>query len=656
MRKFKTESKKLLDLMINSIYTNREIFLRELISNGSDALDKLEFLSLTNPGLLADADELAITVSYDPDERTITVSDNGIGMDKDELDRNLGTIAHSGSEAFKEENADHQGSDIDIIGQFGVGFYSSFMVAERVRVVSRAFGSDTAYAWESDGLEGYTIEPARVGERDGEGDHGTDVTLYLRPSTEEDDTDRFLSEWGIRELVSRYSNYVRHPIRMMVAKSRELPKPEDAPEDYTPAYEEYEELETLNSMTPIWKKRCSDVEQSDYDEFYKSTFHDWEAPARTISFHAEGGLSYDALLFIPSHAPFDLYSQDYEKGLALYSSNVLIQEKCADLLPDHYNFVRGIVDSPDVHLNISRETLQQNAQLKAIARRVERKIHDDLKAFLADDREGYEKFFADFGRGLKFGIFNSYGSKAADLAPLLLFWSAREEKLVTLAEYVDGMTEDQERIYFVTGESRERLTKLPTVTSALNAGVDVLLCTQDVDEFMFQMMRSFHVDARDATDDMPAVEARDIELANVLTSDVDFAGSEAREEAEQATRDNISLFDALKDALGEKVVAVRASSRLTDAPACITTEGEISLEMERILSQGPEAEWAPKAQRVLELNAKHPVFAKLQAAVAAGENDKLALYASLLYNQALLVEGLPVDDAVEFAKNICSLM
>ena len=656
MRKFKTESKKLLDLMINSIYTNREIFLRELISNASDALDKLEFLALTNPGLLADSDELAITISLDAQARSITVSDNGIGMDKDELDRNLGTIAHSGSEAFKEENAEHQGSDIDIIGQFGVGFYSSFMVASRVRVVSRAFGADAAYAWESDGLEGYTIEPAAAGERDGAADHGTDVTLYLRPSTEEDDTDRFLTEWGIRELVSRYSNYVRHPIRMMVTKSRELPKPEDAPEDYTPAYEDYQELETLNSMTPIWKKRASEVEQADYDEFYKSSFHDWEAPARTVSFHAEGSLSYDALLFVPSHAPFDLYSQDYEKGLALYSSNVLIQDKCADLLPDCYNFVRGVVDSPDVHLNISRETLQQNAQLKAIARRVERKIHDDLVSYLADDREGYEKFFADFGRGIKFGIFNSYGEKAADLAPLLLFWSAREEKLVTLAEYADGMGEDQERIYFVTGESRERLAKLPTVASALNAGVDVLLCTQDVDEFMFQMMRSFHVDGRDATEEEAAVEARDIELANVLTADVDFAGSEAREEAEQATRENVSLFDALKDALGEKVVSVRASSRLTDAPACITTEGEISLEMERILSQGPEAEWAPKAQRVLELNAKHPVFAKLQAASAAGESDKLALYASLLYNQALLVEGLPVDDAVEFAKNICSLM
>ncbi|MBQ6651302.1 MAG: molecular chaperone HtpG, partial [Atopobiaceae bacterium] len=396
MRQFKTESKKLLDLMINSIYTNREIFLRELVSNASDALDKLEFKALTDSSVQLGADELAICISFDKDARTITVSDNGIGMTEAELDKNLGTIAHSGSQAFKEENAEHQGTDIDIIGQFGVGFYSSFMVAEKVRVVSRAFGADQAYAWESDGIRGYTIEPAKAGERDGANDYGTDVTLFLRSSTEEDDTDRFLSEWGLRDLVRRYSNYVRHPIQMMVSKSRELPKAEDAPEDQPPAYEQYEELETLNSMTPIWKKRSSEVEQADYDEFYKATFHDWEAPTRTVSFHAEGTLSYDALLFIPGRAPFDFYSKDYEKGLALYSSNVLIQEKCADLLPDYYGFVRGVVDSPDVHLNISRETLQQNRQLRAIAKRVERKIPDELATMLADDREAYEKFFENF--------------------------------------------------------------------------------------------------------------------------------------------------------------------------------------------------------------------------------------------------------------------
>ena len=656
MRQFKTESKKLLDLMINSIYTNREIFLRELVSNASDALDKLEFKALTDSSVQLGADELAICISFDKDARTITVSDNGIGMTEAELDKNLGTIAHSGSQAFKEENAEHQGTDIDIIGQFGVGFYSSFMVAEKVRVVSRAFGADQAYAWESDGIRGYTIEPAKAGERDGANDYGTDVTLFLRSSTEEDDTDRFLSEWGLRDLVRRYSNYVRHPIQMMVSKSRELPKAEDAPEDQPPAYEQYEELETLNSMTPIWKKRSSEVEQADYDEYYKATFHDWEAPTRTVSFHAEGTLSYDALLFVPGRAPFDFYSKDYEKGLALYSSNVLIQEKCADLLPDYYGFVRGVVDSPDVHLNISRETLQQNRQLRAIAKRVERKIHDELATMLADDREAYEKFFENFGRVLKFGIYESYGAKAADLADLLLFWSAREKKMVTLREYGLGRRDGQDKVLYACGDSRERLEKLPAVTSALSRGYDVLLATQDVDEFMFQTMRTYRMDAVAGDAENPGAEACDLDLANVATADLDLATDEEKAAAEEATKSNEALFEAMEEALGEKVSAVRVSANLTDAPATITAEGPISLEMERVLSHGPEAGMLPKAERVLELNAQHPVFAKLVAAQAAGEGEKLSLYASLLYDQALLVEGLPVDDPVEFARNICSLM
>ena len=656
MRQFKTESKKLLDLMINSIYTNREIFLRELVSNASDAIDKLEFKALTDSSVQLGDEDHAITLSFDKDARTITVSDNGIGMTEAELDKNLGTIAHSGSEAFKEENAEHQGSDIDIIGQFGVGFYSSFMVAERVRVVSRAFGSDQAFAWESDGVRGYTVEPAKPGERDGEGDHGTDVTLYLRAAGEDEDPDKFLSEWGLRELVRRYSNYVRHPVQMMVTKSRQLPKPEDAPDDYTPQYESYEELETLNSMTPIWKKRANEVEQEEYDEFYKSTFHDWEAPARTISFHAEGGLSYDALLFVPGRAPFDLYSKDYEKGLALYTSNVLIQEKCADLLPDYFNFVRGVVDSPDVTLNISRETLQQDRQLRAIAKRVERKVREDLMTMLVDDREAYETFFENFGRGLKFGIYESYGSKATDLADLLLFWSAREKKMVTLREYVLGMVEGQDKILYAAGESRERLEKMPAVTSALSRGYDVLLCTQDVDEFMFQTMRTYHMDAVAGDAGVEAADARDVELANVSTADLDLATQEEKDAAEEATKSNEALFEAMAKALGDKVTAVRVSANLTEAPAAISTEGPISLEMERVMMQTPEAGMAPKAQRVLELNAKHPVFQKLITAQSLGDEERLSLYASLLYDQALLVEGLPVDDPVEFAKNICSLM
>ncbi len=656
MKQFKTESKKLLDLMINSIYTNREIFLRELISNASDAIDKLAFMALTDPNVQLGSDELAIRLSFDKDARTITVSDNGIGMTEEELDRNLGTIAHSGSEAFKEANAEHQGEDIDIIGQFGVGFYSTFMVADHVRVISRAYGSDQAFVWESDGIKGYTVTPAAAGERDGENDHGTDVILYLREIEGEDSPDKYLSEWGLRDLVRRYSNYVRHPVQMMVSKSRELPKPEDAGDDYTPEYETYQELETLNSMTPIWKKRSSDVEQSDYDEFYTSTFHDWEKPARTISFHAEGALSYDALLFVPSRAPFDLYSKDYEKGLALYSSNVLIQEKCADLLPDHYNFVRGVVDSPDVTLNISRETLQHNSQLRAIERRVERKVHDELTAMMRDDREAYEKFFENFGRGLKFGIYNSYGASASDLADLLLFWSAREDKMVSFAEYVAAMPESQDKIYYAAGDSRERLEKTPVVKSAVDHGFDVLLCTQDVDEFMFQAMRTYHAAAVAGDSEHKGTDERDLELTNVSTADLDFATEEEKAEAEKASEEHASLFDAMKDALGEKVVAVRASARAGEAPACIATEGPISLEMERIISEGPDAGMVPGARRVLELNASHPVFAKLVAAQDAGDEAKLSLYASLLYDQALLVEGLPVDDPVEFAKNVCELM
>mgnify|MGYP003369155614 FL=1 len=656
MKQFKTESKKLLDLMINSIYTNKEIFLRELISNASDAIDKLSFESLTNPDVKVDQSSLAIRLSFDKDARTITVSDNGIGMTKEELDKNLGTIAHSGSEQFKEENAEHQGSDMDIIGQFGVGFYSAFMVASKVRVVSRAYGADAAYAWESDGVSGYTVEEAKEGERSGADDHGTDVIVYLRDSTEEDDKDKYLSEWGLRELVEKYSNYVRHPIQMMVTKSRQKPKPEDAGDDYKPEYEEYQELDTLNSMTPIWKKRKGEVEQKDYDEFYTSTFHDWAKPARTISFHAEGTISYDALLFIPSEAPFDLYSKDYQKGLALYSSNVLIQEKCADLLPDYYNFVRGVVDSPDVKLNISRETLQQNAQLRAIARRVEKKITSELQDMRDNDREAYEKFFENFGRGLKFGIYNSYGSKADELADLLLFWSVKQNKYVTLKEYVDAMPEGQDRIYYAAGESRDRIQKMPVVSSALNHGFDVLLCTQDVDEFMFQVMRTYHVDAVAGDSEHKGTDARDLTFTNVSSKDVDFATEDEKADAKKTADENKDLFSAMKEALDGKVEDVTVAAGLEDAPARVSAEGPVSLEMERVIAQGPEAGTAPKAKRVLELNAAHPVFGKLVAAEKAGDKDRLKLYGHILYDQALLVEGLSIDDPVEFASEVTKLM
>ncbi|OUO32100.1 molecular chaperone HtpG [Olsenella sp. An293] len=674
MRTFKTESKKLLDLMINSIYTNREIFLRELISNASDAIDKLYLKSLTDSSVQVDQANLAISVAFDKDARTITVSDNGIGMTEAELEENLGTIAHSGSEAFKEANAEAQGDAVDIIGRFGVGFYSAFMVAREVSVITRAWGSDECFRWTSDGIEGYEIEPVAADDPAYRATCGSDVVLTLKDNVEEANYDEFLSEWKLRDLIRRYSNYVRYPVKMLVTKSREKERPVDAGDDYKPEWEDYTELETINSMTPIWKKRASEVTEEEYAEFYKSTFHDWADPARTFSLHAEGTLEYDALLFIPGQAPFDLYSRDYEKGLELYSSNVLIMEKCADLLPDYYNFVRGVVDSSDVSLNISRETLQQTRQLQAMARRIEKKITSELEAMRDNDRETYEKFFDNFGRGLKYGIYSSYGMKADELAGLLLFWSARDQKMVTLQEYVAAMPADQKAIYYAAGDDRERLAKMPVVEAVLAKGYDVLLCTQDVDEFCFQAMREFtakglpkaYADdaAREAAEKAvadgaePEVEDRTVELKNVTSGDLDLASDEEKKEAEEATKANEGLFGAMKEALGKKVEKVAVSTRLAadGAPAVITSEGPLSLEMEKVLASGPEAGQAPKAVRVLEINAKHPVFEKLRAAQEAGDAEKVGLYAGLLYNQALLVEGILPEDPVAFASQVCELM
>ena len=640
MRKFKTESKKLLDLMINSIYTNPEIFLRELISNASDAVDKLYFKSLTDKSVQVGKDDLAIRVSFDKDARTVTVSDTGIGMTADELEKNLGTIAHSGSMEFKTDNAESQGEDIDIIGQFGVGFYSSFMVAKSVRVISKAYGSDEAAQWESDGVEGYNLSSAEKAE------HGTDIILTLKDNTEEENYDQYLTEYGLKNLIKRYSNYVRYPIQMEVTKSRALPKPEDAGDDYVTQYEDYTEIDTINSMIPIWKRRKSEVTKEEYDEFYKTDFHDFSDPARTISIHAEGSLSYDALLFVPSRAPFDLYSKDYQKGLALYSSNVLIMEKCEELLPDYYNFVRGVVDSQDLQLNISRETLQHNSQLRAIAKKIEKKIASDLENMRDNDREGYEAFFENFGRGLKYGIYSSYGMQKEPLADLLLFYSAKQQKLVTLAEYVEGMDAEQDAIYYAAGESIERLGKMPIVKTVLGKGFDVLLCTQDVDEFCFQAMHEYG-----ANEDGEGAK----QLKNVASGDLDLATEEEKKDAEEVAKDNEDLFAAMKEALGDTVTKVAVSARLTDAPACITAEGPISLEMEKVLSQGPDGN-EMKSQRVLEINAKHPVFDVLRAAQESGDASKVKLYTDLLYNQALLVEGMPIEDPVGFAQNVAKLM
>lgn len=675
MRKFKTESKKLLDLMINSIYTNREIFLRELISNASDAIDKLYLKSLTDASANVDQQNLAINLSFDKDARTLTVSDNGIGMTADELEQNLGTIAHSGSEEFKTENAEAQGDAVDIIGRFGVGFYSAFMVAKEVSVVTRALGSDECHRWTSDGIEGYTIEPVAADDPAFRDSCGSDVILTLKDNTDDANYDEYLQEYTLKDLVRRYSNYVRYPVKMLVTKSRQKEKPADAGDDYQPEWEEYQELDTLNSMTPIWKKRSSDVTPEEYNEFYKSTFHDWEDPARTFSLHAEGSLEYDALLFIPGKAPFDLYSKDYEKGLELYSSNVLIMEKCADLVPDYYNFVRGVVDSSDVSLNISRETLQQTRQLQAMERRIEKKITSELESMRDNDRDDYVTFFENFGRGLKYGIYSSYGMKKDELGGLLLFWSARDEKYVTLQEYAESMKEGQKAIYYAAGDDRERLAKMPVVKAVLAKGYDVLLCTQDVDEFCFQAMRDFTAKnmpkvyeddaAREAAEKAqadgaePETADRSLELKNVSSGDLDLATDEEKKSAEDTAKANEGLFGAMKEALGDDAVCkVTVSARLTsadDAPSCVSAEGPVSLEMEKVLSSGPAPEDV-KSQRVLEVNAAHPVFAKLQAAQEAGDKDKLALYASLLYDQALLTEGLPVADPVAFAQNVCKLM
>ena len=675
MRKFKTESKKLLDLMINSIYTNREIFLRELISNASDAIDKLYLKSLTDASAQIDQANLAITVTPNKDARTLTISDNGIGMTAEELEKNLGTIAHSGSEEFKAANADKQGDAVDIIGRFGVGFYSAFMVAKEVSVVTRAFGSEECNRWTSDGVEGYTIEAVPADDPAYRQTAGSDVILTLKDNADEASYDEYLEEYTLKDLIRRYSNYVRYPVQMMVTKSRQKEKPEGAGDDYKPEWEDYQELETINSMTPIWKKRGSDVTPEEYNEFYKSTFHDWEDPARTFSLHAEGTLEYDALLFIPGKAPFDLYSRDYEKGLELYSSNVLIMEKCADLLPDYYNFVRGVVDSADVTLNISRETLQQTRQLQAMEHRIEKKVTSELESMRDNDRDDYVKFFENFGRGLKYGIYQSYGMKKDELGGLLLFWSAREQKYVTLQEYAEAMPEGQKAVYYAAGDDRDRLAKMPVVKAVLAKGYDVLLCTEDVDEFCFQAMRDFEAKglpktyeddaAREAAQKAqadgaePETEDRTLELKNVSSGDLDLATEEEKKSAEEAAKANEELFSAMKEALGEDVVTkVTVSARLTaadDAPSCVSAEGPVSLEMEKVLSAGPAPEDI-KSQRVLEVNAAHPVFAKLQAAQQAGDKDKLALYTSLLYDQALLTEGLPVADPVAFAQNVCKLM
>ena len=642
MQQFKTESKKLLDLMINSIYTNREIFLRELISNASDAVDKLYFRSLTDDSIAINRADLAINLAFDSDARTVTVSDNGLGMTKEELEENLGTIAHSDSLEFKTDHVDEATADVDIIGQFGVGFYSAFMVGKRVRVVSRSYTSDQTWAWESDGVEGFTIEPAERAE------HGTDVIVYLKDDVDDDTYGIFATESGLTELVRRYSNYVRYPIQMMVTTSRMKPRPEDAGEDYKPEFENVEELKTLNSMIPIWKRKKSEVSDEEYNEFYKTDFHDYEDPARTVSLHAEGTLTYDALLFIPAHAPYDMYSKEYKKCLALYSSNVLIMEKCEELVPDYFNFVRGVVDSQDLTLNISRETLQHNGQLKAIGRRIEKKIKQELANMRDDDREAYEKLFKDFGTAMKYGVYSSYGMAKDVLADLLLFYSAKQQKMITLDEYLKAAPADQTAIYFAAGDSIARLAKTPIVTTVLNKGFDVLLCSENVDEFCMMALGEYGVNGEDGSEPLP--------VKNVAGEDLGLTTEEEQKEAEDAAEENKELFDVISEALEGKVEKVVVSTRLTDAPVVLTTEGVVTLKMYHTMRNMPGSEDMPDCHVVFEVNAKHPVFGTLKAAHAAGDDEKVKKYAGILYDQALLVEGIPVEDPIAFSKVITDLM
>ena len=626
-KQFKAESKRLLDMMINSIYTHKEIFLRELISNASDAMDKLYYRSLQENLTGITRDDLTIDLTVDKANRLLVVEDNGIGMTKEELESNLGTIAKSGSFAFKKEN--EQKDDVDIIGQFGVGFYSAFMVADCVTVVSRAFGSDEAYCWKSKGAAGYTVEPA---EKDS---HGTKVILHIKESTAEENYDEFLEQYRIEGIVKKYSDYIRYPIRMEMEKTR-VKEGADG-EDKKPEYETYTELTTLNSMVPLWKKNKNEITPEEYNAFYKAKFNDYTDPLRVIHSSTEGAATYNALLFIPATAPFNYYTREYEKGLQLYASGVLIMDKCADLLPDHFSFVKGLVDSQDLSLNISREMLQHDRQLKVIAGRLEKKIHSELLSMLENDRETYEKFYKNFGLQLKFGIYNDYGMHKDMLQDLVLFVSSKEKKLVTLHEYVERMEEGQKYIYYACGDTPDKIEKLPQTEAVRDHGFEILYLTDDVDEFALQMLHSFE----------------DKEFKSVSAGDLGFEDEKKADEA--ADKENEPLLTAMQKALDGKVKSVKVSTRLKTHPVCLSSEGALSIEMEKVLSSMPNA-GGMKAQRVLELNAAHPIFAKLQALQKDGDEEKLSEYAKLLYDQALLIEGLPVEDPVAFSARICALM
>ena len=630
MKQFQAESKRLLDMMINSIYTHKEIFLRELISNASDAIDKLYYRALKDGDTGLNRDDFSITIAADKDNRTLTITDNGVGMTKDELDNNLGVIAKSGSLNFKKENEKQE--DIDIIGQFGVGFYSAFMVSDDVTVESRAFGSDEAWRWHSTGAEGYTIEPCEKAER------GTVITLKIKDNSEEENYDEYLDQYRLRSIVKKYSDYIRYPIRMDVEKSRPKEKPEGADKDAPMEFETYTETETLNSMVPIWRKNKSEVTEEEYQNFYKDKFMDWQNPARVIRTHAEGAATYDALLFIPAKAPMDFYTREYEKGLQLYSNGVMIMEKCPDLLPDHFSFVKGLVDSQDLSLNISREMLQHDRQLKLIAGRLEKKIKSELETMLNNDREKYEEFYKGFGLQLKYGMYADYGMHKDLLKDLVLFYSSSEEKLVTLKEYVSRMKEGQDSIYYACGDAVERIAKLPQTEMLRDKGYEILYLTDNVDEFALKILEKYD----------------DKGFKNISSDDLGLETEEEKKESEKQVEDNKEMLDFMKEALDGKVKAVSLSQRLKSHPVCISSEGAITLEMEKVLNAMPATEKV-QAQRVLELNANHPIFQKLTQ-LYHDDQEKLKTYAQLLYTQAMMIEGFPVEDPVAFCNQICELM
>ncbi len=630
-KQFKAESKRLLEMMIHSIYTHKEIFLRELISNASDAIDKLYFKSLTDDKVGLNKDDFAIRISADKDSRRLTISDNGIGMTEEELENNLGTIANSGSLKFKSENKLDE--DNQIIGQFGVGFYSAFMVAKKVTVITKAYGSEKSFQWESEGVDGYTVSEAD------KTDVGTDIILELLDDTEDENYSDFLDQYRLKNLVKKYSDYIRFPIKMEVTHSRPVEQSEEDKEaGKAPEYEDYNEVETLNSMVPLWKKNKSELTDEDYKHFYVEKFYDYSEPLKYSHVKNEGNANYNALLYIPSRAPFDYFSKEYEKGLQLYSNGVLIMERCADLLPDYFNFVKGLVDSEDLSLNISREMLQHDRQLKIIAKSIEKTISNELKKMLKNEREKYEEFWKAFGLQLKYGVYSDYGMNKDKLQDLLLFTSAKENRLITLDEYITGMREDQKYIYYATGESAARINLLPQVEMIKDKGYDILCLTDNIDEFAVKALMKY----------------KEKEFCSVSADDTGLEDNAEKEEIKAKEEENAQLLKDLAEALDGKVEKVVLSRRLRSHPVCLTSEGEVSLEMEKVLNSMPMDQQI-KAKRVLEINPGHEIFEKLRS-FGQTDKEKLGKYAKLLYGQALLIEGLSPEDPVEFSNLICELM